>query len=68
MNEPTNKLFQDEPGYGAQGLGKWFASRLGARQALRNIFSSPRCECGEVKVLVWQRRCSFCGKGEGEMK
>jgi hypothetical protein len=37
-----NKLFQDEPGYGAQGLGKWFASRLGARQALRNIFTKEQ--------------------------
>jgi len=64
----TNRLFQDEPGYECQRLGRWFSSRLGARHALRQIFAVPCCECGKVKVLVWQRRCDFCDKGEGEMK
>lgn len=46
----NDRLFQDEPGYECQRLGRWFSSRLGARHALRQIFAVPCCECGEVKV------------------
>lgn len=63
MNEPTNKLFQDEPGYGAQGLGKWFASRLGARQALRNIFPY---EPNNVRWSTKQEQANS-DKNKGEM-
>jgi hypothetical protein len=35
---------------------------------LRKMFCIDCCECGEVKVWVWLRRCSFCDKGEGEVK
>ena len=64
----SDRLFQDEPGMEARRLSRWFASRLGVRHELRQMFTVRCCECGEVKVLVWQRRCSFCSKGEGKMK
>jgi hypothetical protein len=35
---------------------------------LRKLFSARCCECKEVRVWFWQRRCSFCATGEGEMK
>ncbi len=28
----------------------------------------PCCECGEVSVLFWKRRCSFCDIGEGRVR
>jgi hypothetical protein len=33
---------------------------------LRKLFTQPCCECKEVRVWFWLRRCSFCDKGEGE--
>jgi len=32
------------------------------------LFRLPCCECREVQVLFWQRRCDFCGKNEGVIK
>lgn len=35
---------------------------------LRRLFTVRCCECGEVKVWLWNRRCEFCDAGEGEVK
>jgi hypothetical protein len=35
---------------------------------LRKLFTVKCCECGEIRVWWWQRRCDFCDVGEGEMK
>ena len=35
---------------------------------LRKLFTAKCCECGEVSVWWWQRRCDFCDVGEGAMK
>jgi len=35
---------------------------------LRKLLSIECVECGEVRVLFWTRRCSFCGVGEGKMR
>ena len=35
---------------------------------IRKLFSCKCCECKEVKVWFWKRRCSFCDEGEGLMK
>jgi len=34
---------------------------------IRKLFSVRCCECSEVHVWFWQRRCSFCDAGEGEV-
>jgi len=33
----------------------------------RRLFTTKCCECGEVKVWFWQRRCDFCDVNEGEV-
>ena len=35
------------------------------KHAFYSIFCLPCCECKEVKVFFWLRRCSFCDEGEG---
>jgi len=35
---------------------------------LRKFLNVVCCDCGEVKVWFWKRRCSFCDKGEGGVK
>jgi hypothetical protein len=35
---------------------------------LRKLFCVSCCECGELKVWFWKRRCAFCDVDEGEMK
>lgn len=34
----------------------------------RRLLSINCRECGEVRVLFWRVRCSFCDKGEGRVK
>ena len=34
----SERLFQDEPGMEARRLSRWFASRLGVRHQLRQMF------------------------------
>ena len=36
-------------------------------KAMRRVFSIDCQECGEVKVLFWVGRCSFCDEGEGKV-
>jgi hypothetical protein len=43
-------------------MKKYFFRRL-----MHKLFDRPCCECGEVEVLFWERRCSFCDVGEGKM-
>jgi hypothetical protein len=43
-------------------MKKYFFRRL-----MHKLFNRPCCECGEVEVLFWERRCSFCDVGEGKM-
>ena len=31
------------------------------------LLSVPCCECREVPVLFWKRRCDFCDVGEGRV-
>jgi hypothetical protein len=40
----SDRLFQDEPGMEARRLSRWFASRLGVRHALRQMFAVPKKE------------------------
>lgn len=35
---------------------------------LRKMFYVDCHACGEVKVWFWSPHCSFCDKGEGEVK
>ena len=35
---------------------------------LRALLSVKCCECGEVRVWFWRRRCSFCDVNEGGVK
>ncbi len=37
------------------------------KRTFYTLFSVPCCECREVEVLFWQRRCSFCEPGSGLM-
>lgn len=39
-----------------------------AMRTIRKMFSTKCCECGEVHVWFWKRRCSFCDSGEGEVQ
>jgi len=34
---------------------------------IHKLFDRPCCECGEVEVLFYKRRCSFCDVGEGKV-
>jgi len=38
------------------------------KKVIRRLFSVPCCECKEVNVLIWKRRCAFCDIGEGMVK
>lgn len=38
------------------------------RRLMHKVFDVDCCECGEVKVPFWERRCIFCDVGEGRMK
>lgn len=40
----SERLFQDEPGMESRRLSRWFASRLGVRHALRQMFAVPKKE------------------------
>lgn len=35
---------------------------------MRKLLGTKCCECGEVHIWFWQRRCSFCDPGEGKLK
>lgn len=43
-------------------MKKYFFRRL-----KHKLFDRPCCECGEVEVLFWERRCISCDVGEGKM-
>ena len=34
---------------------------------MHRLFDRPCCECGEVEVPFYKRRCDFCSPGEGKM-
>ena len=38
------------------------------KSLFRKLFTVPCCECGEVGVWVWHKRCDFCDVAEGRMK
>lgn len=46
-----DRLMQDEPGKGARGLVRWFASRLNARRVVREAFAHP-CPNGHCKLGI----------------
>lgn len=35
---------------------------------IRALLTTKCCECGEVRVWFWRRRCEFCDVGEGKIK
>ena len=37
-------------------------------KVFRKMFSVKCCECGEVRVWFWLRRCGFCDVNEGGVK